>query len=134
MESSQININVKKRKFKISVGSDDHQNNENILTKNHKTNDHNKTVDVILRDEKNVRPIKRYTNEEKKFIADFPKLCGPHKYVPAIMSAKKRIIVFGDIHGDYQLTIEMLTAAKLISINESGKIQWIAGDTYVVQV
>jgi hypothetical protein len=76
----------------------------------------------------------KYSKSEKQFLThEFPALCSPYKYVPAIMSAKKRVIVFGDIHGDYNLMINMLTRAKLIMI-QNDKIKWIGGDTYVVQV
>lgn len=56
-------------------------------------------------------------------------------YMPAIMPAVKKIIAFGDIHGDYKLTIEMLEMADLIKYDK--KIEdyvWIGEDTYVVQV
>lgn len=81
----------------------------------------------------------QYTDEENKFIRDeFPKLCGPYKYVPAIMNAKKRVVVFGDIHGDYQLTIDMFTKAGLVShnidSNDTDTFTWIGGDTCVVQI
>jgi hypothetical protein len=49
------------------------------------------------------------------------------------MKAKKRIIVFGDIHGDYKLAIEMFTISKLIKY-EHNKIIWIGGQTCVVQM
>ena len=39
-------------------------------------------------------------------------MCGSYPYVPAIIEAKDRICVFGDIHGDWNLVIDMLTAAK----------------------
>lgn len=77
----------------------------------------------------------KYTKEEKEFIErDFPNICGKHQYIPAIIEAKKRICVFGDIHGDWKLAISMLRAAKLISKKRKKKIKWIGGDTYVVQV
>ena len=42
----------------------------------------------------------------------------------------RRIIVIGDLHGDYQKTIETLKIAKLIN----HKNEWIGGDTIVVQL
>ncbi len=75
-----------------------------------------------------------YTEDEREFIEKiFPDICDAYPYVPAIIEAKKRICVFGDIHGDWKLAIEMLTAAKLIS-KKNKKIKWIGKDTYVVQV
>lgn len=56
-------------------------------------------------------------------------------YKPAIFGAVKEIIVFGDIHGDYELTIDMLKIANLIGYDEIEKeYNWIGGDKYVVQV
>ena len=49
---------------------------------------------------------------------------------PVIISPKRRIIVMGDIHGDYALMIKYFKLARLIDDNN----QWIGGDTYVVQV
>ena len=88
--------------------------------------------DMKINKESNVH----YTNDEIKFIRDdFPKLCSPYKYVPAIMNSKKRIIVFGDIHGDYHLTIDMFTKAGLVSHNsDDDTFTWIGGDTCVVQM
>lgn len=101
-----------------------------------------KTKIIISREQKpNIKINKNrdlninYTNEEIKFIREeFPKLCNPYKYVPAIMNSKKRIIVFGDIHGDYQLTIDMFTKAGLVSHNNDDTFTWIGGDTCVVQI
>jgi len=63
-------------------------------------------------------------------ISQFNKMCYPHKYVSSILPKKDRIIVFGDIHGDYNLAIELLSLAKVIDTN----LEWIGGDTVVVQV
>jgi hypothetical protein len=75
-----------------------------------------------------------YTEKELKFIKEiYPQYCDPYKYVPAIIEEKKRIIVFGDIHGDYKLAVDMFIKADLIKI-ENDVITWTGGDTYVVQV
>jgi hypothetical protein len=47
-----------------------------------------------------------------------------------IKQIPKRIIVIGDLHGDYQKTIEIFRISKLIDLNN----QWIGGDTIVVQL
>jgi hypothetical protein len=39
---------------------------------------------------------------------------------------KDRIIVLGDIHGDWELTIKLLKLAKVIDDNN----KWIGGETY----
>ena len=75
-----------------------------------------------------------YTKKEKEFIEkEFKNLCSPYKYVPAIIPAQKKIVVFGDIHGDYALTIDLFLKAKLINFIDD-KIVWCGGSTYVVQV
>lgn len=60
------------------------------------------------------------------------KECSKYPQLPSILPAKKRIIVIGDIHGDYQLTINIFKMIKLIDDN----FKWIAEpqDTVVVQV
>ena len=47
----------------------------------------------------------------------------------------ERIVVIGDIHGDYQLCIKILTLAKIISL-QTGTPQWVADppSTIVVQI
>ena len=73
--------------------------------------------------------------DKEKFVNEiYPAMCPGKKYMPSIMEAVSRVVVFGDIHGDYKLTIEMLQVAKLIVMNLEGKILWSGGDTYVVQV
>ncbi len=77
----------------------------------------------------------KYTKKERRFIKkEFPKMCGQYKYTPAIIEAKKKIVVFGDIHGDYKMAVNMFKIAGLISIDKEENIKWIGNDTYVVQV
>jgi hypothetical protein len=72
---------------------------------------------------------------DKKFIKKtFPDMCHPYKYIPSIIEAKKRIVVFGDIHGDYNSTINLFITAKLIAPTHKEKYKWIGGTTYVVQI
>lgn len=49
---------------------------------------------------------------------------------PSILPAVKRIIVIGDIHGDMNMTYEVLKLAKVIDRDNN----WIGGETVVVQV
>jgi hypothetical protein len=56
--------------------------------------------------------------------------CKNFKELPSILPPVKRIIVIGDLHGDWKMTIESLKIGKVI--NE--KNQWIGKDTVVVQV
>lgn len=64
----------------------------------------------------------------------YPKICKGYQYIPAILPPVKRLLIMGDIHGDYKLFVSMLEIAKVISLNKDGKITWIGGSTYVVQM
>lgn len=56
-------------------------------------------------------------------------------YVPAIMDPVDTIVAFGDIHGDYDLAVDMLESAKLVKYNKDDQdYDWVGGNTYVVQV
>jgi hypothetical protein len=61
------------------------------------------------------------------------KICKPYKIHPTIMSKVKRIVVLGDIHGDYEYAICLLKLGGLIEI-DGDNIKWIGNDTYVVQI
>lgn len=63
---------------------------------------------------------------------DFGRDCPDYKYVPTILPKAKRIIVIGDIHGDFKYLIKCLVISKLISKNN--KYNWIGGDTILVQI
>lgn len=58
------------------------------------------------------------------------KYCGNEAKYPIIIPKKRRIIAFGDIHGDYKKMIKCLRIAKVIDENE----KWIGKDTTIVQV
>ncbi|ARF09877.1 hypothetical protein Indivirus_4_49, partial [Indivirus ILV1] len=47
-----------------------------------------------------------------------------------ILPKQERIIAIGDLHGDYNLTLEVLKLANVIDHNN----KWIGGNTYVVQI
>ena len=66
-------------------------------------------------------------NREKEF---FEKKCPDYLFIPTVLPKVERILVLGDIHGDYKLAIQMLLAGKVIDKNNN----WIGGNTYVVQV
>lgn len=73
--------------------------------------------------------------DKNKFINEiYPQICSKYQYVPAILPAVKRLIVLGDIHGDYNLLINLLQIANVITMNNQGKILWTGNSTYVVQV
>lgn len=67
-------------------------------------------------------------NEESKKI--FEEHCKGFTYMPTILPKTRRIIAIGDIHGDYELCINLLKLAKVIN----DKLEWIGQDTIVVQV
>jgi hypothetical protein len=64
----------------------------------------------------------------------YPKQCKNYQYTPSILDKVDRLIVLGDIHGDFKLLIHLLNIAKVIEINKENKIIWTGGSTYVVQV
>jgi hypothetical protein len=63
----------------------------------------------------------------------FSKYCSRYDYDPVISPKKRRVVVFGDIHGDYDLAIELLEISKVIKVID-GNIKWIGKDTVVVQI
>src|ERR1700747_1557373 len=75
-----------------------------------------------------VAPINIGDINEKEFNHDCPNF----DFMPTIIKKVKRIIVIGDIHGDFDLVIRSFKLAKLIN----DKNDWIAEpkDTIVVQV
>lgn len=77
----------------------------------------------------------KYSKDDIAFInGEFKEHCKPYDYIPAILPVKKRVVVFGDIHGDYSLMIDMFTSARLIKYTNGGGYKWIGKSTYVVQV
>ncbi len=66
--------------------------------------------------------------------------CSNYTNYPSILPAANRIIVIGDIHGDFYMLLECLKKGKLINNNATlndikyGNYKWIGGDTVVVQV
>lgn len=71
--------------------------------------------------------------EREKFIEKFKSLCGVN-YVPAILGKVPRIIVFGDIHGDYKLMKNMFEMSGVAKEIKRNVFLWTGRNTYVVQV
>ena len=93
---------------------------------------------------------------KKHFMTEFNKYCKDYTYTPFVIPAVKKIIVFGDIHGDYKLAVNLLVMSKVATIvkeeedelnsdssHEKGykikkskvyKLKWIGEKTHVVQV
>lgn len=89
-------------------------------------------------------------------MTEFNKYCKDYTYTPFVLPATERIVVFGDIHGDYKLAVNLLLISKVakivgeslddensVSSNEIDskikksniyKMKWIGGKTHVVQV
>lgn len=62
----------------------------------------------------------------------FREYCKEYDALPHILPAKNRIICLGDLHGDYELTLNCLKLANVID----DELNWIAepADTVVVQI
>lgn len=79
--------------------------------------------------------LQNYIEEVYKFNHTWNQKCSKY-YLnqnyqqPSVLPPVKRIIVIGDIHGDWDITINSLKIAKLIDNNNN----WIGGETVVVQV
>jgi hypothetical protein len=66
---------------------------------------------------------------------DFLKDCPSDDHIPTILPSAERIIVIGDIHGDYDLAKRSFEVAGLINKNDT-ELNWVADppNTIVVQV
>lgn len=70
---------------------------------------------------------KSYKDLDKKLFYEY---CKNEKYFPLIFDKKRRIIAIGDLHGDFELTIQALKLSNVIN----NELKWIGDDTYVIQV
>jgi hypothetical protein len=72
--------------------------------------------------------------KSKKFLTKFNELwnekCNGYDNLPNKLPPVERIIVLGDIHGDFDVLLECLIKADVIN----SKTEWIGGNTVVVQV
>jgi hypothetical protein len=70
--------------------------------------------------------------------AEFKQMCPGYKPIMTTIPAKngRRIIAIGDTHGDWKTTMELLTVAKLITVDRKGEPHWSAvpADTILVQL
>lgn len=66
---------------------------------------------------------------EKFDLDEFYRDCPKNPHIPSVLGKRRRIIAIGDLHGDYDLTLRCLLLAKVID----NKLNWIGGDTVVVQ-
>lgn len=77
--------------------------------------------------------------DKEKFIRDvYPKMCPGQQYIPAILPAVKRLLVFGDLHGDYNLFLQMINISGIAKVSDTPNVAdgvtWTGGSTYVVQI
>jgi hypothetical protein len=81
---------------------------------------------------KNSKNLKKHIkiNNLKNLKKHIKKYCKKSLSFPSRLPPVKRIIVIGDLHGDWEATIKSLQIAKLIDINNN----WIGKDTVVVQL
>jgi hypothetical protein len=77
-----------------------------------------------------------------KYISNFNNVwqekCSNYQMMPNVLPPTDRIIVIGDIHGDMNVLLECLKKARVIGKNINSrnldKIQWLGGNTIIVQV
>jgi hypothetical protein len=75
--------------------------------------------------------IENHIENEHNFTKIWNEKCKKYNNTqPFILPPVNRIIVIGDLHGDWETTIKSLKLGKLIDDNNN----WIGGDTVVVQV
>ena len=53
---------------------------------------------------------------------EFKEHCSDYSFIPFIYEKVKRIVVFGDIHGDYDMIIKLLEMSKLAKIVKEKKL------------
>ena len=68
--------------------------------------------------------------DRKQWELIYKQKCDDIKQYPSVLPAVDRIIVIGDLHGDWEMTIKSLKIGNLIDNN----LNWIGGNTVVVQV
>jgi hypothetical protein len=68
--------------------------------------------------------------DRKQWETIYSQKCENNKKYPSVLPPVDRIIVIGDLHGDWEMTIKSLKIANVIN----NKLTWIGGDTVVVQV
>ena len=82
-----------------------------------------------------------YIEKVYKFQKTWDEQCSQYniKKQPSVLPAVDRIIVLGDVHGDWNMLMKSLKVAKLIPVdfhdwNPDDKAKWTGKDTVVVQV
>ena len=159
IKKSIININMARKKKHNSNGninsiqSINHSRNTILKTKKHITTSVKKLNNNILATTKQSKKqipttyisklIKLYYNNDN-VVNDY--LATAHK-ITHIFPPQQRIIVIGDIHGDFEVALKCLILAKCIEYIEPpphktvssmdvffNTLNWIGGDTFIVQL
>ena len=138
----------------------------------------NKTTKTSIKSKKIKKTLSRTTSlrklytyqraltlsSEENVTKEYNRICEKYPIDPVIIPIKKRIVAFGDIHGDYKLAIELILLSKIAKItgykSKDGEIinkeidylnigeildkpidddieyifEWTGDDTYVVQI
>lgn len=111
----------------INKSLDEHSNNCEILKSD---------IELVVQNG-GMRPIilDKSLNERDNFINnEYNNFCKGYSYTPAIMGKVHRIIVFPDIHGDFEMAKKLLIASGVARFNKNNNYEWIGGNAYVVQV
>lgn len=78
--------------------------------------------------------VKEKISIDQKYLNKFNEVwkvkCKDYKKLPSILPPTRRILVIGDIHGDFDKLIELLELGGVINRSK----QWTGGDTVIVQV
>jgi len=53
---------------------------------------------------------------------EFKEHCSKYSFIPFIYPKTDRIVVFGDIHGDYEMAVKLFVMAKVAIIVKENKI------------
>jgi hypothetical protein len=83
----------------------------------------------------NILPYKfifysNYMMNKKEWEKIYKEKCTNFNQLPSVLPPVKRIIVIGDLHGDWEMTIKSLKVASVIN----DKLNWIGKETVIVQV
>lgn len=73
-------------------------------------------------------------HNDPHFLTDFKTLCGNIDYIPITLDKVPRIVVFGDIHGDFNLVLNLLKLSGVATYIGNDEFLWTGGSTYVVQI
>jgi len=93
---------------------------------------HNNSPDQPLHRNPSQRNPSQHVSKVKidNFEEIYAKKCPGMIYIPTILPAVSRIVVFGDIHGDYSVLLKMLKISKVAD----DALKWTGKNTHVIQI